>query len=275
MIAMSERRIEQQKKLETLVGLRFPAVAVKLVEDESAVPENALRPLAQTGKHIALCQAFALSRRQGKTVYMRREDHWCWNPIITYGHITPETAAKPFREFAIAKGGDPAEGDAYVNSFPRLPFGKYRGILCAPLDKAEFEPDLTMIYCKNDQLRVLLMAIDTQTKSMLDSSFTPLDSCTYAVIPPLLNGNYRITLPDPGEYERALTPEDDIILTVPAGREEEFYRGVDVQISRGCRNSFIPTMKEDFSRPPFYNKLFSAWDLETGDDWEKAGGEIV
>ena len=265
---MSERNAEHLAKLRTLVGLRFPAVAVKMVENEADVPEDAWRPAADSGKHIALCQAFAFARRQNKTVYMRKEDHWCWNPIITYGMIDDELAAKPFRQ-AAAASGNAGKADAFLASFPKLPYGKYTGILLAPLDKADFAPDVTVIYCKNDQLRVLLMAIDTQTHAMLDSSFTPLDSCTYAVIPPMQDGNYRITLPDPGEYERALTADDDIILSVPRAREAEFYKGVDEQIAKGGVNSFYKMMKEDFERPPFYNMIFKAWGLGTSEEWDK------
>ena len=266
---MIERNAERQEKLRRLVGLRYSAVAVKMVEDEAILPECAERPFADWGKHIALCQAFAFSRRQGKTLYLRKEDHWCWNPIITYGLIDDETAVAPFKNAAMASGGDPAKAEAFINGFPKLPYGKYKGMLLAPLEKADFEPDVTLIYCKNDQLRLFLQAIDTQTGSMLDSSFTPLDSCTYSVIPSMQDGKYRITLPDPGEYERALTPEDDIILSVPAAREEEFYKGVETQIVRGDRNSFYKMMKEDFERPPFYNMIFEAWGLGTSEVWDK------
>ncbi len=263
----------RQKKLGELLELRYPAVALKMTNDDSEVPETALRPMEQKGRHIALCQAFALARRQGKTVYMRKQDHWCWNPLITYGAVECARGSKPFNEIASLMGISEADkAEEFVAAFPKLPLGKYAGILIAPLDKADFQPDVTLVYCKNDQLRLILMAVNSQTGAMLDSSFTALDSCVYSVIPPLLEGEYRITLPDPGEYERALTAEDDIIFTIPAQREEEFYKGVDFQLQRGGRDSFYYMMKEDFERPPFYNRLFEAWGLDTGDDWDKPGG---
>ncbi|MBQ1468496.1 MAG: DUF169 domain-containing protein, partial [Solobacterium sp.] len=96
-----------------------------------------------------------------------------------------------------------------------------------------------------------------------ENSFTPLDSCTYSVIPPFLDGNYRITVPDPGELVRAVTPEDDMILTIPYQRDEEFYRGVQYWIDLGARGHFNPIVKEDFQRPAFYNFLFQEWGLDT------------
>ena len=137
------------------------------------------------------------------------------------------------------------------------------------MDKADFEPDIMLIYSRNNQLRFILMAVLSQTGEMLDSSFTPLDSCVYSVIPPFLEGKYRITLPDPGEYERAMTDENDIIFTVPYQRMDEFFAGLDVYAGRSMSiNTFKPIMKPDFERPPFYNRLFEMWGLQTGEDWD-------
>ena len=266
---MLERNIALHELMVKVVGLRFPAVALKIIEDEAEVPEGAISPLKDWGKHIAICQAFAFARREGKIIYMKKEDHWCWNPILTYGIIDKEVGRAGFHAMHKAMGRDTASGDAFVDSFPYLPYGKTKGILIAPLNKADFEPDVTMIYCKNDQLRLFLMGLDTQRPELLESSFKAIDSCTYAVIPAILNGNYRITLPDPGEYERALTPEDDIILSVPAPKIEQFTNALNAQLKFGARDHFFPIMKEDFPRPSIYNILFEAWGLDLGDDENK------
>lgn len=267
---MLEQNKKIQELMEKLIGLRYPAVAVKMIKDDSEVPEDAVRPLKDMGNHIALCQAFAFARRQGKTIYMEKEDHWCWNPIITYGLIDNETAKEGFRAMHKIMGTSMESADAYVDSFPSLPYGEYKGTLIAPLDQADFQPDVTMVYCKNDQLRVLLIGIDSQIHKMLESSFTPFDSCTYAFVNAMQEGNYRITIPDPGEYERGLTPEDDIILSIPAQRQEEFLKGLEVLDTRKQdRNSFYMTMKEEFARPYFYNVIFEAWGMPTGEEWDK------
>ena len=258
---MLETNRALQEQMRQLLGLRFPAVALKMIADEAEVPAEAERPMRDWGKHIALCQAFAFARRQGKTLYMEKGDHWCWNPILTYGLISRELGREGFRALNRSLGAPEDSSSAFVEGFPYLPEGRYIGTLIAPLDKADFEPDVTLIYCKNDQLRVFLMAIDSQTHAMLESSFTPFDSCTYSVVPAILEGKYRVTIPDPGEYERGLTPEDDIILSVPAQRLEEFRRGVERQLKTGRRESFVPTMKEEFPQPAIYRPLFETWGL--------------
>jgi Uncharacterised ArCR, COG2043. len=69
---MLEENKNRQALLEKLMGLRYPAVALKMIREAGEVPDGAWQPFRDQGKHIALCQAFAYARRQGKTVYMEK-----------------------------------------------------------------------------------------------------------------------------------------------------------------------------------------------------------
>ena len=260
------------KIINELLGLRYEPVALRLVEAGGDVPADAYRPKDDGGKHLALCQAFALSGRNGMTVYMRKEDHWCWNPLIAFGHVKCRERGDPGFDIICKTIGiaDPAAAEEFVGAFETLPFGKYDGILTAPLSKADFPADVWLIYCNNGQLRTILRAVKTQTGKLLKSEFDALDSCLYSVIPPIKTGEYRITLPDPGEYERALTDENMIIFSVPAARFDEFLAGAKCLVeARMANNSLHMEMKEDFARPPFYNELFSLWGLDQGQDWHR------
>jgi uncharacterized protein (DUF169 family) len=250
--------------IEKLLRLTHPPVALKLVRHGDEVPADAYMPYEAEGKHLALCQAFALSRRNGVTVYMRREDHWCWNPLIAFGHVKCESPADPGFDIICKTIGikDAETAVKFVASFVKLPYGEHEGILTAPLCSADFTPDLWLIYCGNGQLRTILRAVKTQTGSLLKSEFDALDSCMYSVIPPVLEGEYRITLPDPGEYERALTDVSNIIFSVPAAKFQEFLAGAEQLSGMGLgEGSLRMEMKDDFARPPFYNALFEIWGL--------------
>jgi len=262
---MPETNKAKQELLYEYMHLRYPAVAVKLVEeDESIVPADAMRPKEHTGHHLGLCQALALARREDRTVYMRKEDHWCWSPLISFGMVPWERGTPGFNSVAERiEITDREKGEAFLENLPRLPMNKYKGLLLAPLDKAGFVPDITLVYCKNHQLLKAMLAIKSQTGVPTEYILTPFDSCIFSIIPPLQDGNYRVTLPDPGELARALTPEDDIILTIPRQRDEEFYKGVQYWLDLGARGNFNPIVKEDFQRPAFYNFLFQEWGLDT------------
>ena len=252
--------------------MRYPAVALKLAQSPDDVPEGAQCPEKDWGgKHIALCQAFAYARRQNKIICLRKEDQWCWTPLMCYGMCDGSPGSVAFKEKVNAIGiKDKSKAEEFVASLPHLPAGKYYAIVIAPLTKADFEPELIMTYTTNAQLRLMLMGIFGRTGELLDSSFMPLESCIYSVIPPILEGKYRITLPDPGESERALTGDDEIIFSIPAPKFEEFFGGVDDLLKTGRTvNSYIPGMKEDFARPPFYNRVFESWGMTESELWDR------
>lgn len=235
------------EELERLLLLRTSPIAVKMLESEDDIPEGAYRPKKDDGVHLAQCQAFTLTRRKRKTVAMLKEDNWCFAPVIGWGLVE-----KPDPEMVMGA------------TFSCFEYGKYIGILTAPLKTSDFPPDVILVYCNPMQLRLMMSAAVTREEHILTSEFYPIDSCIYSIVPVMETGKCRITLPDPGEYERAMTTEDEIIFSVPAdtiGRMIEGLKRSDEQ-KRGYTHS-IMEMRPDFPQPPFYKKLFEMWGLDT------------
>ncbi len=252
--------------LKSTIGQRYDAMALKMIKDEAEVPEGAIYPLRDNGQHMALCQAFALSRREGKTVYMQKQDHWCWAPLIAYGQVEVKKGTPEFNELLPVIGiNDPDAAAAFIEHMPHLPAGEYKGILTAPLGKAEFEPDAVIINCRNAELRTILFGIKTQSGQTMKTEFDAIDSCVWGIIPSLTKGEYRVSFPDPGDFSRACTSEDDVILSVPKEKMDELERGLEMMNRIGMpHSSFNMGMEYDFDRPRFYNKLFKAWGLDEG-----------
>jgi len=236
--------------LERLLLLRTSPIAVKMLEKEEDIPEGAIRPKKDRGYHLAQCQAFAMSRRQRETIAMLKEDHWCWAPLMGYGLVE-----NPRDDFV--------DSHAF---FTCLKYGKYIGIVSAPLSTTTFEPDLVLIYSNTAQLRIMISVVKNMEKALVASEFDPIDSCVYSVVNPILTGQYRITLPDPGDYERALAGEDEIIFSVPRDKLEGFVSGIRQTEER--RAGYIHhnmAMRPDFPRPEFYKRLFKGWGLDVED----------
>ena len=139
---------------------------------------------------------------------------------------------------------------------------------------ADFEPDVILFSCDNNfQLRTAIWAIKNMTGQMLDSSFDAIDSCIHSIVTPMLDGKYRITLPDPGDQERALADKSEIILTVPFAKLPEIHAGLAAMDKYGMGyKGYKLEMKYDFARPPFYNTLYELWGLDTGKDWDHTKG---
>jgi uncharacterized protein (DUF169 family) len=248
--------------LERVLFLRTYPIAIKMLKSESEIPQGSVRPKKDRGEHYAMCQAFGLARRQGMQLAMFLEDHWCFEPIISYGLVdTPkdymEGSASAF--FVADKEAAKKRG----SEMTRLPVGKYPGMVLGPLKNANFEPDLTMIYCNAAQLRHLLFALMRAKGYRVTSTLDPIGSCVHSVVPSLLTGDAEVTVPDPGDYGRAMAGEDEMILTIPTARMKELMDGIYFyeKSNMGYRSHYY-MMRPDFQQPPFYEEYFRQWGLD-------------
>jgi uncharacterized protein (DUF169 family) len=234
------------QQLEDMLRLKTAPLAVRMLEKEEDVPEGAIRPKKDRRIHISQCQAFAMSRRDRLTVAMLTEDHWCFAPLIGYGHVD-----KP----------DDPELDSFLR-FPRFERGQYVGIVSAPLRSANFAPDLVVIYSNTTQLRNLLWPSEVMGRPVrIGSSFYP-PSCVYSVVPVVRDHECVVTLPDPGDYARALAGEDEIIFSLPPDTLGDLI--ANLEPVKQMRVGFeTQRMHPDFERPDFYVKLFEKWGLDT------------
>ena len=257
-------------RLEQLLNLREAAVAMKVMYEGDAIPEGSFSPLEKTGKHYAMCQAMTLVRRGRKALTMFKEDNWCLWPLISYG-IT-ELDEDDYELL----GGNHFYKDREIShkyfreEYPRLKSDKkVVGFTMAPLSDCAFEPDIVCIYCSVAQLRSLLMASKYESGQIAGSALDTCASCVHGQIP-VLNGTmpYNLSIPDPGEYERGLCDENDMIFNVRGDRVAELVAGLSSLGSIGFGyGSLMMDMNLDYSRPEFYNSMFEKWGLERGAVW--------
>jgi uncharacterized protein (DUF169 family) len=249
------------EELEKLLLLRTSPIAVKMLEKEEDIPEGAFRPEEDQGIHLAQCQAFAMSRRQRISIAMLKEDNWCPAPISAYGMVTPREDYPGFPH--VVENQKAAEKLAKTS--PEFEYGKYIGMVSAPLKNANFEPDVVLIYCNAAQLLSVLYAVRYKEGCMVTSELDPLRSCVFSIVPVMLTGQFRVTIPDPGEQLRTMCREDEIIFSAPADKIAKLVSGLK-HFDDG-RQGYINIcfdMRPDFHQPEHYKKMFKKWGLHSG-----------
>jgi len=235
--------------LERMLRLRTSPLAVKMLEKEEDIPEGAIRPKRDRGYHLAQCQTFAMSRREKETVAMLKEDNWCPGPLMAYGIVE-----RP--QFPDSEASEHTPYDSFE-------YGKYIGIVTAPLITTSYEPDLVLIYSNTGQLRNMMLSMNNEERKYINSYFFPW-SCAYSIVNPMLTGEYWIVLPDPGEYERALGTEDEMMFSIPRQRLETFmsdFRKAQDEHWGYTRSNFV--MRPDFPLPDVYRDMFKSWGMDT------------
>jgi uncharacterized protein (DUF169 family) len=234
------------EELEKYLMLRTSPIAVKMLEKETDIPKDAIRPKKDRKYHLAQCQAFALSRREGTTVAMLKEDHWCPTAVMAYGLVKkPESVEK------------------WSHPYDSFEYGKYVGIVTAPLKRASFLPDVVIAYLKPAQLRGLLLSMKVEDVPSVKGHFFP-PSCGWSVVNPMKTGQYWAVVPDPGEYQRALTEEGDMMFSIPQVKMPVMMAGLK-QNEHGpfSYRDHQMFMQPDFALPDFYKDMFKSWGMDT------------
>jgi uncharacterized protein (DUF169 family) len=233
------------EELERLLLLRTSPVAVKMLKSEADIPKGALRPKKDRNKHYAQCQVFSLSRRDRMTVAMLKDDNWCLGPLLAYGLV--DTSRIP-------------SGNSKIQ-YKRFEYGRYVGILTAPLTSAVFEPDLVLIYSDTNQLRDMLLSLNEDEKPKVKTNLFPI-SCAFSITNPILDNEYWVNLPDPGEYVRALTQAGEMMFSIPTPKLTGFVEGLRKFYKESMFAREQMMMESDFPQPDIYKKLFETWGME-------------
>ena len=265
--------IELQKlgaELEQLLNLRDAPVGLKVLYEGDALPDNTQRPLRDSNKHYAMCQAMMAARHNRKSITLLKEDHWCIWPLISFRMVTLDEGDMKYlgdKHFM----RDPEKSMKYFREeYPRLDTDReVLGFTLAPLSNIGFEPDIITVYCRPGQLRGLLMASKFETGRVADASLDTCASCVHGIIP-VLNGEkpYNLSIPDPGEYERSLCDEDEMIFTFRADRLEELMNGLRTMDKNGFGyRQLTLDMNLEYARPAFYADMFEKWGLPRGELW--------
>ncbi len=251
------------KEIEQLLRLKTPPIGVKFIQSEDEIPADAIRPRKDKGGHLAQCQAFAMSRREGETVAVLKDDQWCWAPLIAYGLVDSSAIDFDREDIEPEVKGILKWTKELADALPTLPVGKYVGVISAPVTTAEFIPDVVMVYSNNSQLRSMLMALKFRPDYSIETDLEPFDSCVYGVVPVFLDGKYRVTFPDPGEYERAMVGEDKVIFSLPVNKLDEYVDALRQLDKMGQGYTGLKKgMQPDFPRPDFYDVIFRTAGLD-------------
>lgn len=235
------------EEIERRLQLRTSPIAIKLLQKEGDIPEGTIRPKKDRGLHLGLCQAFAMSRREGAQVAMLKEDHWCYPPVIAFGlDEPPEFILEGNMDFP-NRVADLEAAKRLARTSPRLESGKYVGVVSAPLKTANFEPDLVVIYCNSAQLRCLLTGIKYKEGYRVTSTLEPGGACIQSTIPVILSGECYVAVPCMGDRKAALARDDEMIFSVPKNKLEDLMLGLrHIDETGSGYTAIIPTMRPEY-----------------------------
>ena len=231
----------------------FP-LAIKMVTSLDGSDPKIKRPRKQLNLNFFLCQAIGIARRQGWSILLDKEDISCPSALFYLGLAQPPSSYWKGK-FVFAPFNQTEEARARrSHSFPFFPFNKYKGILIAPLLKADFEPDSILVYGNPAQMMRFVQASVFKRGSALKFSAQGGGSCSFEVVRPILRNQVTLVLPGNGERIFGLTQDDEMVFIIPNKKMEETIAFLRETHQGGQRfpvpayGQFTPQLPPDYRR---------------------------
>lgn len=195
-----------------LLGLKGSPVAVKLAKTPADIPPG-YQKIGTKSRH---CQIVQDARLKGMTGYATREEHLCKGGAAVMGiEPSPEIVAdgttyQKLGNFKTVEGAVET-----VHAIPKLDESYYASVY-APLEKAEFDPDVVVFVVTPRQALRLSQAYLHTTGGRISSDYSGIQSlCADAVVAVRQRGVPNMTLGCNGSRKYSGIAEDEVILGFP------------------------------------------------------------
>ncbi len=232
----------------------FP-VAVRMLSSAGEIPEKARMPKRDLGMTMSVCQGIALARRYGWSMAMGEEDMLCPLGALTLGFLPPKSKFLdgsfnvPFYEKSQNVRARIARG------LPRLEQDNYTHFVAAALHRADFEPQVIIVYGNPAQIARLIQAAVYGTGEPVVSSSIGSAACGEEITRPILTDQCQFIVVGGSDRVFAQTQDHEASFAVPIGKVDVLIEGLEATHKAGMRYptpSFL-TFKPQF--PPSFKEL--------------------
>jgi len=212
----------------------FP-VAVKLVSDISDITAKTRMPKRDMGITMPLCQGVSIARRQGWSIAMGKDDMLCPLGALTLGFLP---AKDKFLDgsFNIPFWVKSQEIRAKMcRNLAKLDYRKYSHIVIAPFHRADFEPDVAIIYGNPAQISRLVQSVIYSTGEPVTSMSGGGFSCGSEITVPMLTNKCQAVVTGGGDRAIAQTQDHEVAFALPWAQADALVEGLEETHKAGMR----------------------------------------
>lgn len=203
---------EMGTKIERWLRMRAHPVAIKMLKDKDEVPADAIIPTRDWKHKYSHCQAWARSQRNGETIALFKEDSWCPEPVIGLGFVEriPYFLEGHHRYPDSVRTLEDAS--RWCKNMPYLEYGKYQGVVSAPVNTCSFMPDLILMHVNGMMTSQLIIVKNWIDGEDIHAQLSGHAVCVYSIVPTLLKDECTIAIPCKGDRRLAGAPCDPSVL---------------------------------------------------------------
>jgi len=233
-------------------------LAVKLLRWEDKTPEGARNPVRDFGAPLSLCQALALSRKEGLTIVLDRDSQSCPIALAGLGFVRPEVFLSG--QFVLAPTNQSSEARQKIAaSLPRFDFGEYERILISPIRTASFDPDVIVFYGSGAQVMRMIQAAVFSSGKGVNSTAIGSGGCLLPIVGSMIEGDCKFAVPGNGDRRLGLVADGELAFGMPRARFEEVIAGLKLSHEGKQTYPISPGyLKSEYKMPPSYVQLRTA-----------------
>jgi uncharacterized protein (DUF169 family) len=249
--------IEINEKLNRYLRLASFPVAVRMLESGQEVISDGF-VLKSRKKPMPVCQGVSLSRRYGSKVLMEVEDMSCPYGAVALGFLPPKPEFLD-GSFEVPYWVRTKEARSKIaRNFSKLEFGKYKSIVSAPLETAEFDPQLVVVYGNPAQLvRLVQSCIYLTGEPIISYNYGTVGCSTY-ISKTILTDECQFVLAGAGDRIFAFTQDNEACFSIPMSKMEGVLKGLEETHQGGMRYPTPTYLKFQIELPDTYNKLLAS-----------------
>jgi uncharacterized protein (DUF169 family) len=234
-------------------------LAIRMVEREDEIPEQARRPGRDFQIQSALCQGLSISRHYGWTVAISRDDISCPIGATLFGF---QPRSEYFDKGNCCAGmytRDAAAGARTEAAAPCFDFGRYFAMVSGPLASADWTPDVVLVFANPAQVMRLVTGALWETGGYIESRFSGRTDCADEVIETMKTGRAQIILPCYGDRIFGQTQDHEMAFSLPWSHADALLRGLRGTHESGVRYPIPRHLRYTATFPPSYEKLREFW----------------
>jgi len=236
----------------------FP-LAIRMVRHGEPVPEKSRRPFRDLKVQITTCMGYTMARRYGWAMAMSHEDINCPLSKVVYGF---EEEVDYFKEGCTCEGMYTATKEAGARTeaaIAKFSWKEYETILCAPLQRADFDPQVVVVYGNSAQVMLLVVAALFKEGGRISSSFAGRIDCSDSVIQTLQTSRPQVILPCYGDRVFGQTQDYEMGFSFPSSFDDSIIEGLEGAHKGGVRYPVPTYLRYQPAYPPSYMKLEEIW----------------
>lgn len=249
---------EIEETMSVFIRHQTHPLAIRMLGPGEEVPEGAKSPVRDFGVPFSLCQALALSRKEGLTIVLDRHSQSCPIALAGLGLVKPDEFLSG--KFTLAPVNQSQEArKKMVASLPRFPFGKHQAALISPIKTAAFDPDVIVFYGSGAQVMRMIQAAVFSSGKALTSTASGSGGCLLPIVAAMLEGECKYAVPGNGDRRLGLVADGELSFGMPRERFEEVVQGLKLSHEGKQTYPISPGyLKTEYQFPPSYGALKKA-----------------